>query len=109
MQKLQYEIIPVIQGARHVDTALFQQDGACPHTANVTLDVLHDVFGSRVLSNRFLESFGCGWSWPPCSPDMNPCDHILWGYLKDHVYRTNPHTVQDLQAETEAVAVSTQS
>jgi hypothetical protein len=25
------------------------------------------------------------------------------GYLNDRVYRTNPHTVQELQAETEAV------
>jgi hypothetical protein len=35
---------------------------------------------------------------------MNPCDHFLWGYITDHVYRTNPHIVQGLQAEIEAVA-----
>jgi hypothetical protein len=35
---------------------------------------------------------------------MNPCDYLLWAYLKDRVYRTNPQTVQELQAETEAVA-----
>jgi len=34
---------------------------------------------------------------------MNPCDYFLWGYLKDRVYRINPHTVQELQAEIEAV------
>jgi hypothetical protein len=34
------------------------------------MDVLHDVFGSRVLSNRFPERFGYGRSWPPCSPDI---------------------------------------
>jgi len=35
---------------------------------------------------------------------MNPCDYFLWGYLKDCVYHTSPHTVQELQAEIEAVA-----
>jgi hypothetical protein len=34
-----------------VDTTFLQQDGALPHTANVAFEVLHDVFGSRVLSN----------------------------------------------------------
>jgi hypothetical protein len=34
----------------------------------------------------------------------NPCDYLLSVYLKDHVYRTNPRTVQELQADIEAVA-----
>jgi hypothetical protein len=101
LQQLQ---IKVIQGEGHVDTTFFQQDGARLHAANEVLDELHDMFGSRVLSNRFPEPFGCGRSWPPCSLDMNPNDYFLWVYLKDRVYRTNPHTVQELQVETEAVA-----
>jgi hypothetical protein len=52
-----------------------------------------NVFGSTVLLNRFLENFGYGWSWPPCSPDMNPCGYFLWGHLKDG----KPHTVQELR------------
>jgi hypothetical protein len=56
-QQLQNEVIPIIQGAGHADTTFFQQDGAHPHTANVILDVLHDVSGSLVLSNRFAEHF----------------------------------------------------
>jgi hypothetical protein len=51
LQQLQNEVIPVIQGAGHVDTTFFQQDGAHPHTVNVVLDALHDVFDSRVLLN----------------------------------------------------------
>jgi hypothetical protein len=35
---------------------------------------------------------------------MNLCYYFLWGYFKDRVYRTNPHTAQELQAEIEAVA-----
>jgi hypothetical protein len=61
----------------------------CPHTINLILDMLHDVFGSCVLSNWFPGHFGCGWSWPPCSLDMNLCDYFLCSYLKDYVYCTN--------------------
>jgi hypothetical protein len=46
LQQLQNE---VIQGGRHVDT-FFQQDGACPLTAYISLGVLH-VFDSHVLWN----------------------------------------------------------
>jgi hypothetical protein len=35
---------------------------------------------------------------------MNPCNYLLWGHLKDHVYHTNPPTTQELQLELEAVA-----
>jgi len=78
------------------------KDGARPHRANALLDVLHDAFGSCVLSNLFPESFRCG-SLPPCSPDINPRDYFLWGYLKDRVYRTNPHIFQEFQAEIEEI------
>jgi len=44
-----YEVIPVNQGAGHVEVTFFQEDGAHPHTANVVLDVMHDVFHNRVL------------------------------------------------------------
>jgi hypothetical protein len=80
----------------------YQQDGACPHTVNVIMDVLHNVFGSPVLINLFPECFMCEWPWPLCSLNMNPCNHFFGGYLKDHVYCTNPHTVQDMQVETQA-------
>jgi hypothetical protein len=29
---------------------------------------------------------------------------VLWGYIKDRLYRINPHTVQELQADMDAVA-----
>jgi hypothetical protein len=35
---------------------------------------------------------------------MNPCNYFLWGHLKDNVYHTKLHTVQELQAETSAAA-----
>jgi len=24
--------------------------------------------------------------WPPRSPDLTPCDFLLWGYIKDRVF-----------------------
>jgi hypothetical protein len=35
---------------------------------------------------------------------VNVSDDFVWGYLKGSSYRTNPHTVQELQAEIDAAA-----
>jgi hypothetical protein len=50
------------------------------------------------LSNHFPEQSGYGWSWTPSSPDFNPFND-LWGFLKDTVYKNNPHTIKELQQE----------
>ena len=79
------------------ESAFFQQDGARPHTANRNLDFLNHQFRERVLSNRYPERFNEGHHWPPYSPDFNPCDFFLWGFLKDRVYQNNPKTIQQLE------------
>lgn len=63
--------------------------------------LLRRTFKNRVISNRFPELFNCGWTWPPYSPDLNPCDFYLWGYLKDRVYRRSPRTIPELKVEIE--------
>jgi len=35
--------------------------------------------------------------WPPRSPDLNPCDFFLWGYLKDKIYVQMPQTIDELK------------
>jgi hypothetical protein len=35
--------------------------------------------------------------WPHRSPDLNPCDCILWGTLKDRAYGNSPHALQELE------------
>lgn len=75
----------------------FQQDGARPHTTNEVLDFLNQKFGNRVISNRFPDRFGGGFLWPPTSPDLNPCDFYLWGFLKDSVFTTAPRTLDQLR------------
>ena len=36
--------------------------------------------------------------WPPRSPDLNPPDFYLCGYLKTVVYYPMPKTIEDLVA-----------
>ena len=79
---------------RGIDRALqwFQQDGATPHTSNESLEWLQQRFDDRLISRR------CNPEWSPHSPDLNPPDFYLWGYLKDRVYEHNPQTIPDLKA-----------
>jgi hypothetical protein len=61
-------------------------DEARPHTANVVLDLMHDIFDLHIISTRFLDRFACGQNWPTKSPDLNPCDYFLWGFLKENIF-----------------------
>ncbi|GFT67730.1 uncharacterized protein TNCV_271341 [Trichonephila clavipes] len=48
----------------------FQQDGATCHTARVTINLLKDTFGDRLISR-----FGPA-NWPPRSCDLTPLDYF---------------------------------
>ena len=69
----------------------FQQDGASPHTSNLSLDWLKENFGGRVISLK------TDFEWAPHSPDLSPPDFFLWGYLKDRVYGGKPRTITELK------------
>ena len=70
----------------------FHQDGAPPHYATMVRNWLQETFDGRVIGRGF-EDF-----WPPYSPDLNPCDFYLWGYLKSIVYRDPvPTTLEELK------------
>jgi hypothetical protein len=75
-------------------------------SGNAMLDVINENSDDRLLSNRFPEQFGYGWSWPPYSPDPNPCSYFLWGFLKDTVNKKTPHTIEELQQEISAAVIS---
>jgi hypothetical protein len=62
---------------------VFQQDGARPHTALVSL---------RYLSGKTL-MLPFETPWPPCSPDLSPIEQI-WAYMKRFI---NLHNVTDAQ------------
>ena len=78
----------------------FQQDGATPHTSNESLAWLRQRFPDRLISRR------CDPEWSPHSPDLNPPDFYLWGYLKDRVFGNNPQTIPDLKAAITAAIKS---
>ena len=71
----------------------FQQDDATCHTADETIQLLHETFPGRVLS-RFGDR-----NWPPRSCDLTPLDFFLWGYSKWKVYVDNPTTTRALREE----------
>ena len=83
----------------------FQQDGATPHTSNLSLDWLQRNFQKRVISRKTQ------FEWAPHSPDLSPPDFFLWGHLKDRVYKTKPQTIADLKVrireEIEAIEEET--
>lgn len=69
----------------------FQQDGAPLHTANVTMELLRDLFPQQIISiNGDVD-------WPPRSPDLTAPDFFLWGYLKSNVYANKPETLEQLK------------
>ena len=49
------------------------------------------------LSTKFIEKK----KWLPRSPDLDPCDFYLWGYLKYVVYNPLPKTLDELKENIE--------
>ncbi|GFU32491.1 uncharacterized protein TNCV_4890101 [Trichonephila clavipes] len=75
-----------------LDSITFMQDGAPPHNGLCVQQFLRQHFTKdRVISRAFPTA------WPPRSPDLNPCDFCLWGYLKYLVYRGRLITLADLK------------
>ena len=55
------------------------------------MDWLKSHFGECLISRR------ANTEWSPHSPDLNPPDFFLWGFLKDKIYQNNPQTIQALK------------
>ena len=76
------------------------QDGATSHTTNLNLNFLTEKFCGRVISRQAQERH----FWPPYSPDLNPLDFCIWGYVQDQVRRIQPESIAELQRAVEDVA-----
>ncbi|KAJ4435559.1 hypothetical protein ANN_18175 [Periplaneta americana] len=74
------------------DGAIFQQDGAPPHFANMVRTFLDEQFPARWIGRGSPYI-----TWPARSPDLTPPDFFLWGFVKDQVYRTPVLDLADLQ------------
>jgi hypothetical protein len=88
---LNENFIPNLQGLGiDMSEVWFMQDGARPHRTEQVLQLLNDHFGEKVIALDSARIMGEGIDWPTYSPDLNPCDFFLWGYLKDKVYAQKP-------------------
>lgn len=97
-------LLPALRKARKVRSTIFQQDGAPAHISNAVKQVLLQHFGDKRVISRHFPNF-----WPPRSPDLNPCDYWLWGYIQAAVYqRIPPQTKVELIARIrEAISTIT--
>lgn len=69
----------------------FQQDGATAHYALIVRNNLNRKFGYQWIGR------GGPRTWPARSPDLTPLDFFLWGYVKQHVFQTQPASLEDLK------------
>lgn len=75
---------------------IYMHDGAPPHTAIRARNWLDAHF-----PNRWIGRYG-PIAWPPRSPDLNPLDFFLWGFIKDKVYQTPPINTEDVRERIRA-------
>jgi hypothetical protein len=69
------------------DFYVFQQDSAPAHRARETVEYL------RAETPEFISPD----LWPPNSPDLNPVDYRIWGFVQERVYHRVIRDVGDLK------------
>ena len=96
---LQYHVMPRLRqwNGGDLDRLVWTQDGAPCHVTDQNMRYLDRQFGDKVVSRKPIR----GRDWPARSPDLNPCDYFLWGFLKSKVYTPRPNTLDQLQANIE--------
>ena len=81
------EDVPLIQ----LRDIWWQQDGAPAHNERRVVNRLNEIF-----PNHWIGTNGPV-SWPARSPDLNPLDFFLWGYVKNSVYKNHYNNVEELR------------
>lgn len=108
---LEEQFLPIAHGLGAVEDFWFMQDGAMPHRTGEVMELLDEHFHGRVIGLGYPSRFGGGLEWPPYSPDLNPCDFFLWGYLKDNVYKDDPlteeHLIEKIGEQTRGITQET--
>jgi hypothetical protein len=69
----------------------FKHDGAPPHFSRNVQGILNRMYPNRWIGRGGLRH------WPARSPDLNPLDFFLWGYVKNVVYNRPIHNEEDLR------------
>ena len=52
---------------------------------------------NHVFGNNRVIGVGHNVEWPPRSRDLTPCDFFLLEYVKDKVFSTPPHDINELR------------
>lgn len=73
-------ILPGLMQGINIRGQYFQHDGAPPHFGIEVRRHLDNEYPNRWIGR------GGPHPWPARSPDFNPVDYFLWGYLKTEVY-----------------------
>jgi hypothetical protein len=68
----------------------YQHDGEPPHLSHVVRQYLNHKFPNRWIGR------GGAQNWPPWSPDVNPLDNHVWGYMKGMVGAHKVNTREEL-------------
>ena len=90
------EFIPRLKELGYdINNIVFQQDNAPGHTASLTIDLLREFFGDRVISRS--AHFPVETHWPARSCDLSSCDFALWPYVKQRVRAMHPQTIEMLK------------
>ena len=58
----------------------YQHDGAPPHFSQIIRQYLNHKFQNRWIGHDGAQN------WPPWSPDLNPLDYHVWGYMRAKMY-----------------------
>ncbi|GFW61471.1 uncharacterized protein TNCV_347191 [Trichonephila clavipes] len=73
----------------------------CTVMARRYKNMLENFVAPQMLQHQCLDTItfirAFPTAWPPRSPDLNPCNFWLWGYLKYLVYRGRLITLADLK------------
>jgi hypothetical protein len=78
----------------------YLHDGAPCHFAQVVQNWLNENFSGRWIGRNGPVA------WPARSPDLNPCDFFLSGYMKDLVYSVPTDTIDVLRERVENAATT---
>ena len=97
LQMLKKKVIPILKRRKCYESCVFMQDGAPPHCSREAIAWLKEHFPENRLISRNSD-----FNWPAYSPDLNPCDFYLWGFLKSRVYSDPyPQTLEQLKVNIE--------
>ena len=93
LNMLQTHVQPSLTAKRKLSKTIFMQDGAPPHIATEVKKYLSATFTEKIVISRHFNQ-----QWPPYSPDLNPLDYFLGGYLRECVYsQSRRETLDDLK------------